>query len=61
MIDVEPLDAIDAYIGRRISDIREASALLEEGRARLLELDVQGLRAPAVEPPPKISGVNNSA
>ncbi|MEN5170812.1 helix-turn-helix transcriptional regulator [Brevundimonas pondensis] len=45
MIDVEPLDEIDSYVGRRISDIREASALTEEGLASLLGLDVRGLRA----------------
>ena len=45
MIDVEPLDEIDSYVGRRISDIREASALSEEGLASLLGPDVRGLRA----------------
>ncbi len=45
MIDVEPLDEIDTYVGRRISDIREASALSEERLASLLGLDVRGLRA----------------
>lgn len=45
MIDAEPLDEIDTYVGRRISDIREASALSEEHLASLLGLDVPGLRA----------------
>ncbi|MGO4410048.1 MULTISPECIES: helix-turn-helix transcriptional regulator [unclassified Brevundimonas] len=45
MIDVEPLDEIDAYVGRRISDIREAAALTEERLASLLGVDLQGLRA----------------
>ena len=45
MIDVDPLDEIDTYVGRRISDIREASALSEERLASLLGLDVRGLRA----------------
>lgn len=45
MIDVEPLDEIDTYVGRRISDIREAAALSEERLASLLGLDLGGLRA----------------
>lgn len=45
MIDVEPLDAIDTYVGRKISDIRAASALSEERLASLLGMDLRGLRA----------------
>lgn len=45
MIDVEPLDEIDTYIGRKISDIREASAVSQERLASLLGLDLRGLRA----------------
>lgn len=45
MSDVEPLDEIDTYVGRRISHIREASALSEERLAVLLGLDLRGLRA----------------
>lgn len=45
MIEVDPLDAIDTYVGRRISDFREAAALSQERLAMLLGLDVPNLRA----------------
>lgn len=45
MIEVEPLDAIDTYVGRRISDFREAAALSQECLAILLGLDLPNLRA----------------
>lgn len=45
MIDLEPLDEIDTFVGGRIFAIREASHLLEERLASLLGLDLRGLRA----------------
>jgi len=45
MIEIEPLDEIDTYVGRRISDIREAAALSQERLAPLLGLDLPSLRA----------------
>lgn len=45
MIDIEPLDDIDTYVGRRIFHIREAASLSQERLAPLLGLDLAALRA----------------
>lgn len=45
MIEIEPLDEIDAYVGRRIGALRLAADLSEEGLALQLGLDPLGLRA----------------
>ncbi|WP_157677936.1 helix-turn-helix domain-containing protein [Brevundimonas diminuta] len=45
MTDAEPVDEIDTYVGRRISDFREAASLSQERLAVLLGLDLPNLRA----------------
>lgn len=50
MIEVEPLDAIDTYVGLRISNFREAAALSQGRLAMLLGLDVPNLRAMPAKP-----------
>jgi len=44
-MEPEPLDEIDAYVGRRIEALRLAADLTEEHLAKRLGLDSVGLRA----------------
>jgi len=44
-MEPEPLDEIDAYVGRRIETLRRAREMTEDHLASRLGLDPSGLRA----------------